>query len=70
MSIQRSDEQHALLTVNEACHQLQLSRPTVYGLINSGELRSLRFGRARRIPMQAIDELIAARLTSNGSDAA
>ncbi len=56
-----------LLTVNEVCDQLHLSRPSVYALINSGELRSLAFGRARRVPRQAVEEFIRARLES-GSD--
>ncbi len=57
-----------LLTVNEVCDQLHLSRPSVYALINSGELRSLAFGRARRIPRQALEEFIRSRLV--GGDAA
>jgi excisionase family DNA binding protein len=33
-----------------------LSRVTVYGLISSGEIASVRVGRAIRIPVQAFKE--------------
>ena len=55
--------QPVLLTVEEACHALDLSRPTVYGLINSGRLRSLTFGRARRIPVAALEEFVAREMS-------
>lgn len=48
-----------LLTVPEACERLHLSRPTVYALINSGQLRSFKVGAARRIPAWALDEYVA-----------
>ena len=62
-----TDNHHQLLlTVNEACQQLHLSRPTVYALINSGQLRSITVGRARRIPRQALEEFITSRLLAGG----
>lgn len=39
----------ALLTVPEAMSALRLSRATVYDLIRSGELGSVKVGRSRRI---------------------
>jgi len=63
-----------LLTVDEVCHRLQLSRPSVYRLINSGELSSFTIGRARRIPVEAvsafIDAQVAAHVAPTGNDAA
>jgi len=57
----------ALLTVNQACGQFQISRPTLYQLIHTGELRSVLIGRARRIPATEIDRFIEARLTAGAS---
>lgn len=48
----------ALLTVAEAATALHLGRNTVYDLIRSGELPSLRVGRAIRIPQTALHEWI------------
>jgi excisionase family DNA binding protein len=48
-----------LYTVPEAAAVLGLSRATVYRLMGEGRLESVRVGRARRIPQEAIDELVA-----------
>ncbi|WP_353713336.1 helix-turn-helix domain-containing protein [Arthrobacter sp. K5] len=37
----------------------RLSRPTVYRLLRTGELPSLRFGRSYRVTEEAVDEYIA-----------
>lgn len=47
------------LSVGEACHRLAVGRNTVYGLINSGELKTLSVGRRRLIPESQIDALLA-----------
>jgi excisionase family DNA binding protein len=49
----------ALLTVPEAMAALRLSRATVYDLIRSGELGSVKVGRSRRIPAQAVQTFVA-----------
>jgi excisionase family DNA binding protein len=49
----------ALLTVPEAMTALRLSRATVYDLIRSGELGSVKVGRSRRIPTQAVTTFVA-----------
>ncbi len=59
-----------LLTVDEAAARLHLSRPTIYDLINSGQLRSFKVGRARRIPVHALDEYVTAQLKADGAGAA
>lgn len=51
-----------LLNVNEAATALGLGRSLVYTLIATGEITSIKIGRARRIPPSAIDEFIARRL--------
>lgn len=48
-----------LLTVKDVCSMLQLSRPTIYGLMQAGEIRSVRVGRIWRIPSPAVEEFVA-----------
>ena len=50
-----------LLTVDEACAALSLSRAKVYELLMKDELRSITIGRARRVPIEAIDDFIRDR---------
>jgi excisionase family DNA binding protein len=40
--------------VSEAQEYLKLSRSSVYGLMESGQLAYARFGRRRRIPWKAL----------------
>jgi excisionase family DNA binding protein len=54
----------ALLTVPEAMAALRLSRATVYDLIRSGELGSVKVGRSGRIPSQAVDTFVARLIES------
>lgn len=66
-----TDEQPpVLLTVKQAGARLNLSNPKLYELINSGELRSIKVGRARRIPTFALEEFVEGRLDPDGSNAA
>jgi len=51
-----------LLTVEESRKRLQVSRATLYHLINSGHLQSVLLGpQSRRIVESSVDALIAAR---------
>lgn len=43
-----------LLTPERAAEQLDIGRTTVYGLMASGELASVKIGRSRRIPADAL----------------
>jgi excisionase family DNA binding protein len=47
-----------LLTVEQTAEVLQISRDHVYGLLRSGELRSLKIGKLRRISRQRIADFI------------
>ncbi|OCB52982.1 hypothetical protein A5722_25545 [Mycobacterium vulneris] len=52
---------HARLnTVEETMERLRIGRMTTYRLINSGELRSVKVGRRRLVPEQAIADYIDA----------
>ncbi len=48
-----------LLTVNEAATALSLGRTFVYELVMRGELRSLKVGAARRVPIWALQDYVA-----------
>ncbi len=52
-----------LLRVAAAAQAMDISRSLLYRLVLSGEIRSVVVGgRARRIPVEAIDEFIAREL--------
>ncbi len=59
-----SDAVRLLLTAEEAAERLSLSRTTIYELIRYGDLESVRIGRARRIPAEALGRFVE-RLTAN-----
>ena len=63
MEPQTSPSPRVMLTAEQAADALGIGRTTVYALIKSGELRSLRIGRLRRIPADEIDAYTA-RLTA------
>lgn len=44
-----------MLTVEQAAEALGIGRTNVFALIKNGELESVRIGRLRRIPAEAID---------------
>lgn len=48
----------ALYRVPDAARVLSLSRTVVYDLIRTGRLRTVKEGRARRIPASAIAEYV------------
>jgi excisionase family DNA binding protein len=56
-----------LLTVAEAAHLLGLGRSLVYELVLKRELASIKIGRARRIPLLALEEFVKRRLAESGS---
>ncbi|MDT0445970.1 helix-turn-helix domain-containing protein [Streptomyces johnsoniae] len=46
------------LTIPEVMTALRLSRSKVYDLLRSGQLRSFRAGRSRRVPTEALRQYI------------
>jgi len=48
-----------LLTVEEAARRLSLGRTTLYALLKDGQIMSVRIGRLRRIPADALDTYTA-----------
>ena len=56
-----------LLTVEEAAACLNVGRTSMFALIRSGQIASVRIGRSRRIPAAAVDAY-AARLVAEQCD--
>ena len=44
-----------MLTVEQAAEALGIGRTTMFALVKSGQIQSIRIGRLRRVPADAID---------------
>ena len=55
-----------LLTVPEAASLLSISRATLYALLAAGTIESIRIGRSRRIPVDALHDFVEAQRRENG----
>ena len=53
-----SEALRLLLTPEEAAQVLGVGRTTVYGLLRTGQLASVRIGSARRVSVQAMEEFV------------
>ena len=62
------DNTASLLTVAGVCERLNISRSVAYSLLNTGELRSFRIGRLRRISPQAVEDYVGRIPASRPSD--
>jgi excisionase family DNA binding protein len=51
-----------VVSPNQAMKALMVSRATLYGLINAGELESYTEGRSRRITVESINAYVKRRL--------
>ena len=47
-----------LFTIDEAAARLRVSRWTLYNLIRSNQLRTIKIGRRRLVPPAALDECV------------
>ena len=54
----KGNEAQAMLTVAEACAHLRISKWTLYRLMQSGKLTSVKIGSRRLVPMRAITKFI------------
>ena len=48
-----------LLAIKQAVFELGISRTALYELIGNGRLNTVKIGRRRLVPIEAIEELIA-----------
>jgi excisionase family DNA binding protein len=53
-----------LLTIAQVQDELQVGRTTIYRMIQTEELATVRIGRSVRIPRTVLDEWLRNRLTS------
>ncbi|SDP78407.1 DNA binding domain-containing protein, excisionase family [Actinopolyspora xinjiangensis] len=63
MSTPTTNQPRTLLTVEQAAHRLAIGRTHMFQLLRTGEVTSVRIGRARRIPTEALDAYVD-RLTA------
>jgi|RhiMethySRZTD1v2_1073278.scaffolds.fasta_scaffold2864991_2 excisionase family DNA binding protein len=54
-----SSDSQLLYTPEHAGDKIDVGRTTIYGLMASGELQSVKIGRSRRIPAAALDAYVA-----------
>jgi excisionase family DNA binding protein len=47
-----------LFTIDEAAAKLRVSRWSVYNLIRSGQLQTIKIGRRRLVPLDALTECL------------
>jgi len=57
--------QRKLLPVEAAMAQLGVGRSTVFDLISTNQLRSVKIGRRRLVPQVAVDEFVANLLAAS-----
>jgi excisionase family DNA binding protein len=55
-----------LLSIRQAAREINIGRTAVYGLLRDGKLKSVKIGRRRLIPRDAIEAFIAG-LTNQGA---
>lgn len=55
---QNNETDVLLLRPDAVCRALGLSRPTVYKMLKSGELPSMRVGKAIRVPVAALQQWV------------
>jgi len=58
-----------LLMVPEAAVLMRLGKRTVWRMVHDNEIESIKIGRSRRIPRQAVADYIAGRRAASGSPA-
>ena len=58
-----------LLTVTEAALRLGVGRSFLYNLVIRGEIASVKLGRARRIPVAALEEFVTRLQAASRADA-
>jgi len=51
-------DQRPVLTLAEVGQLLNLSKPTVLGLVHNGTIPAIRFGRSWRVPRVALERLL------------
>ncbi|MDQ3579533.1 MAG: helix-turn-helix domain-containing protein [Actinomycetota bacterium] len=61
--------ERVLLTAEEVAEALSIGRCTVYDLIRTGQLASLKIGKLRRIPVEAVHDFARRMIEQEGNAA-
>lgn len=56
-----------VLTIEEAAERLGIGRTLMYALVSAGEVESVRIGRLRRVPTDALDDYVLRLRTLGGA---
>lgn len=70
MDTESVDALRIVLTVEQAAERLSVGRSTMYGLVSSGVVESVKIGQLRRIPVDALVHYVEALRTEKGGAAA
>lgn len=65
-AMQDSAPVKVLLTIDEAAAALNMGRTYVYDMVMRRQIRSLKLGRKRRIPVAALHDFVARQLGAEG----
>jgi excisionase family DNA binding protein len=58
-----------VLTMEDAAERLCIGRTLMYSLVKAGAIESVRIGRLRRVPAEALDVFVRQLQHRNGDDA-
>jgi excisionase family DNA binding protein len=61
-----AEERPRLLSIPQACRLLGIGRSSLYERLSSRQIRSVKLGRRRLVPREAVDEFVANLLTDTG----
>jgi excisionase family DNA binding protein len=50
--------EHLVLTMEDAAERLCIGRTLMYSLVKAGAIESVRIGRLRRVPAEALDTFV------------
>jgi excisionase family DNA binding protein len=67
--VSESNEQAAVLTVEEAAQLLRISRGSAYEAVRAGTIPSVRVGRSLRVPRHALEKMLSPGSEAPGSEA-
>ena len=56
-----------VLSVREAAEVLRISRQSLYVVLNNGELKSIKVGKRRLVPVAELERFVSAKLTGGAA---
>lgn len=56
-----------ILSIDEACAFLRISKPTIYRYVQRGEIPAFKVGRGWRFHKESLEKWIAARIDENSA---